>query len=162
VTGITVQKDGVLFRLYSDPYNDIRYYGNLKIPFPNKKEVPSADVASQVVAEVLTVVPQDDQGNQQQQEPAPPPPPPSQRPVQVQRPVPPQRPGQPLPPAQGSNGYVAPQSLAPPTIALGQTKEQVAAAFGPPLRTAVIGAKEIFFYRNMKVTFTSGRVSNVE
>jgi hypothetical protein len=161
VTGITVQNDGVLFRLYSDPYDDIRYYGNLKIPFPNKKEVPSVDVASQMVAEVLTVVPPDDQGSQQQQEPAPPPPPP-QRPVQVQRPVPPQRPVQPLPPARNSNGYAAPQSAAPPTITLGQTREQVAAAFGQPLRTAVIGAKEMFFYKDMKVTFTNGKVSNVE
>jgi hypothetical protein len=38
----------------------------------------------------------------------------------------------------------------------------VAAAFGQPLRTAVIGAKEMFFYKDMKVTFTNGKVSNVE
>ena len=65
LTGIVVQKDGILVQLYSDPYDDIRYYGNLKIPFPNKKEVPSVDAAVQMVAEVLTVVPSDDQGGQQ-------------------------------------------------------------------------------------------------
>jgi hypothetical protein len=50
VTGLKVQKDGVVFQLYSDPVNDIRYYGNLKIPFPNKKEVPSVDAALQMQA----------------------------------------------------------------------------------------------------------------
>lgn len=64
VTGIQVQKDGILFQLYSDPYDDTRYYANLKIPFPDKKKVPSADAAAQLVAEVLTVVPQDDQEGQ--------------------------------------------------------------------------------------------------
>ena len=64
VTGIQVQKDGVLFQLYSDPYDGIRYYANLKIPFPDKKVVPPTDVAMQLVAEVLDVVRQDDQGDQ--------------------------------------------------------------------------------------------------
>ncbi len=74
VTGIQVEKDGVLFRLYSDPYDDIRYYANLKIPFPNKKEAPPVDAAMQLVAEVLTVVPQDIQSDQSGQpaEPAAP------------------------------------------------------------------------------------------
>jgi hypothetical protein len=64
VTGIQVQKDGVLFQLYSDPYDGVRYYANLKIPFPNKREVPSVDTAMQTVAEALTVVPSDNQGGQ--------------------------------------------------------------------------------------------------
>ena len=61
VTGIQAQKDGILFQLYSDPYDNIRYYANLKIPFPNKKEIPPADAAMQLVAEVLTIAPQDNQ-----------------------------------------------------------------------------------------------------
>lgn len=64
VTGIQVEKDGILFQLYSDPYDDIRYYANLKVPFANKKEVPSATAALQLVSDVLTVVPNTDQGNQ--------------------------------------------------------------------------------------------------
>ena len=48
----------------SDPYDDKRYYGNLKVLFPNKKEVPPVDVALGLIAEVLTVVPSDDQGDQ--------------------------------------------------------------------------------------------------
>ena len=43
VTGIQVQKDGALFMLCSDPYNGLRYYGNLKILFPVKKVVPPVD-----------------------------------------------------------------------------------------------------------------------
>ena len=66
VTGIHMDKDGVVFQLYSDPYNDVRYYANLKIPFANKKEVPSADAFLAAIHEVLTVVPQDGQGNDQQ------------------------------------------------------------------------------------------------
>jgi hypothetical protein len=59
VRGILVQKDGILIQLYSDPYDDVRYYANLKIPFPDKKTVPSVDEAMQLVAEVITVVPQE-------------------------------------------------------------------------------------------------------
>ena len=68
ITGIQVQKDGVLFQLYSDPYDNIRYYANLKINFPNKKQVPSVEDAMQLVAEVLTAVPQDNQGGQPAQD----------------------------------------------------------------------------------------------
>jgi hypothetical protein len=50
----------------------------------------------------------------------------------------------------------------PPIIELGQTKDQVTAGFGPPLRLANLGAKTIFYYKDMKVTFTNGKVSNVE
>jgi hypothetical protein len=51
-----------------------------------------------------------------------------------------------------------------PTISLGQTKDQVIAAFGEPQRKAVVGPKDIFFYTDlkMKVTFTNGKVSGIE
>jgi hypothetical protein len=61
VTGVKVLNDAVIFQLYSDPINDTRYYGNLKIPFPNKKEMQSPDAVLQLVAEVLTAVPTGDQ-----------------------------------------------------------------------------------------------------
>jgi hypothetical protein len=38
----------------------------------------------------------------------------------------------------------------------------VTAAFGQPLRSAKIGAKEIFYYKDMKVTFINGKVSDVD
>jgi hypothetical protein len=245
VTGIQVQKDGIVFQLYSDPYNDIRYYGNLKITFPNKKEVPPVDAALQLVAEVLAVVPQDDQASQ-----AGPPATDSQAAAPASDPLasiqgiyirkdkasdsmelgpngvfalvqngrrydgnytvqgetltvwgPKMRgqqkcslvgnvitdPGNTIwekPAAQqvvaAPAAFVAaappatpaplteiapplpPADAPPPTIALGQTIEQVSSAFGQPLKMAKLGAKEIFYYKDMKVTFTNGKVSNVE
>ncbi|MGA3264052.1 MAG: hypothetical protein ABSC47_08405 [Terracidiphilus sp.] len=55
-----------------------------------------------------------------------------------------------------------PADTPPPTIAIGQTKDQVIAAFGQPIKIAKLGVKEIFYYKDMKVTFTNGKVSNVE
>jgi hypothetical protein len=55
-----------------------------------------------------------------------------------------------------------PPDAPPPTIALGQTMDQVTAGFGQTLRVAKLGAKAIFYYKDMKVTFTNGKVSNVE
>ena len=146
VTGIQVQTDGVHFQLYSDPYDDIRYYANLRIPFPSKKEVPSVDAAMQLVAEVLTVMPMDNQGDQPTPAPAP-------APAADPAPAAPMPEIAPPPP---------PADAPPPTIALGQTKSQVIAAFGQPVRMAKLGVKEIYYYKDMKVTFTSGKVSNVE
>ncbi len=174
VRGLQVEKDGVLFQLYSDPYDGIRYYANLKIPFPNKKEMPPVDAVLQTVAEVLTVVRSDDQANQGgqpasnqsvtgQQAPTlpaatniatapmadiPPPPPPADIPP----PPPPPDIAPPPPPADAQ----------PPTIALNQTMDQVTAGFGQPLKVAKLGTMVIFYYKDMKVTFRNGRVSNVE
>jgi hypothetical protein len=232
VTGFQVQKDGVLIQLYSDPYDDIRYYANLKIPFPNKKEVPPVDVALQTVAEVLTVVPSDDQGGQPAPEPASAPTPPP-----AQEGPPPPITGQYLAPGgshlllladgsftkfvaggQGHGQYSVdgdnltftftstgfaqkfklqggnlvdvntrqvwartgdapeaaptpiqeiappppPTDAPPPTIAIGQTMNQVTAGFGQPLKVANLGGKVVFYYKDMKVTFVNGKVSNVE
>jgi hypothetical protein len=58
VLAITAQKDGVVFKLLTDPdANGMRYHGDLKILFPNKKQMPTADAALQLIAEVLSVVP---------------------------------------------------------------------------------------------------------
>jgi formylglycine-generating enzyme required for sulfatase activity len=65
VTGISVAKDGVVFQLYSDPYDGIRYYADLKIPFPQKKIVPPMDAVLQMVAEVLETRQQASPGDEQ-------------------------------------------------------------------------------------------------
>jgi len=49
-----------------------------------------------------------------------------------------------------------------PTIEVGQTVDQVTASFGPPKRIAKVGAKQIYFFQDLKVTFTDGKVSDVE
>jgi len=38
----------------------------------------------------------------------------------------------------------------------------VIAIMGQPTRIAKLGVKEIFYYKDMKVTFTNGKVSNIE
>ncbi len=55
-----------------------------------------------------------------------------------------------------------PADQPPPTIAVGQTVDQVTAALGQPQRVAKVGAKQIYFYKDLKVTFTNGKVSDVD
>jgi hypothetical protein len=50
----------------------------------------------------------------------------------------------------------------PTTIALGQSIWDVKASFGDPLTVIDLGSKKIYKYRDMKVTFMDGRVSDVE
>jgi hypothetical protein len=58
-----------------------------------------------------------------------------------------------------------PQNSAPaatPTIALGQTINQVTSAMGSPTQIIDLGAKKIYKYPDMKVIFMNGKVSDVE
>jgi hypothetical protein len=154
VTGIALQPDGILVSTFSDPYNDARFYGEIKFSFA-KGPVPPVDDFVKTVSEVITVQPADDSdkadkggqgdqgGGQQAQAPASAPAP-APAPMAAIAPPPP------------------PADAPPPTIAMGQTKDQVTAGFGQPVRIAKLGAKEIFYYKDMKVTFTNGKVSNVE
>lgn len=162
LTGISAQKDGITFNVISDPYQDTRYYGELKFVFP-KGTVPAPDDFSKTVAEVLTVDASNDntqqQGDQnagqnqsqggggesQGQAQAQP---------QTQQPAPAPMADVPPPPP--------PADTPPPTIAIGQTTDQVISAFGQPTRIAKLGTKQIYYYKDMKVTFTNGKVSNVE
>jgi hypothetical protein len=58
----------------------------------------------------------------------------------------------------------APAAPAAPTktIALGQTRDEVIAMFGVPTKVVQLGAKEIDFFPDMKVTFVNSKVANVE
>ena len=69
VTRILVQNDGVEYDLYSDPYNDVRYYGVLKFPFPEKKVFPPVDSFAQSINDVISAVPQDSQASAPEQPP---------------------------------------------------------------------------------------------
>jgi hypothetical protein len=40
--------------------------------------------------------------------------------------------------------------------------DEVIAALGQPLRKAKVGTKDIFFYKDLKVTFVSGKVKDVQ
>jgi hypothetical protein len=62
VTDIHLARDnsGIIVSTFSDPYNNTRYYGEIKFPFPSKTSVPPVDDEVKTVEEVLTVVPGDD------------------------------------------------------------------------------------------------------
>jgi len=49
---------------------------------------------------------------------------------------------------------------APAEVAEGPTVDRVIAALGQPQRTAKIGDKEIYFYKDLKVTFVNGKVKS--
>ena len=67
----------------------------------------------------------------------------------------------PMAPATAAVPEAAPPA-APPTIALGQSKDEVATVLGQPDRVAKVGNKEIWFYKDMKVTLLDGKVSDVQ
>ncbi len=74
--------------------------------------------------------------------------------------------------AQQENGGTisTPPSLAattspasgPATIALGQSADEVTASLGAPLTVIDLGSKKIYKYKDMKITFKDGKVSDVE
>jgi hypothetical protein len=131
VTDYTIKPDGVVFVFYSDPYNDVRYYGQLKFPFA-KNVIPPADDVIKTIEEAITAeadtpeAPAADNAS----------------------------PAAPAPAAQ--------PSAPPKTIALGQTTDQVVAILGQPQKIVNLGAKQMYFYPDMKVIFTNGKVSDVQ
>lgn len=68
ITAFGVEKSGVIFKIYSDSYQDVRYYGQLEFPF-SKKSMPPVDDLLKTIAEVLTA----DAPSDNQQSTTPPP-----------------------------------------------------------------------------------------
>jgi hypothetical protein len=66
----------------------------------------------------------------------------------------------------GGGGGQAPAQQAPPAepqqIEKGQTPDQVIAAIGQPDKKINLGAKQIYVYKDIKVTFLNGKVSDVQ
>lgn len=50
----------------------------------------------------------------------------------------------------------------PPTIQVGESIADVTAALGQPKKIVDLGAKKIYVYEDLKITFMNGKVSNVE
>jgi hypothetical protein len=125
-----VKEDGVYFLFYSDPFDNVRYFGQLKFQV-SKGAFPPADAMMKTIAEVVT----DDSA----QEAAPA--------------------DSSAPPAQQEAGGQAPATK---TIALGQTEDEVVGILGPPQKKVNLGAKEIYFYPDMKVVFLNGKVADVQ
>jgi hypothetical protein len=155
VTKIEVKDDGIVFSLLSDAIGDTRYKGAVKFVYP-KGFFPAPDAAEHVVAEVFGVAPAEDAKGQAQ-------------PAQGGGAPAPQAAAAPPAAAEAPPAPIAPppppvdQPAAPPkTIAIGQTPSQVTAIFGAPTKDIKLGAKEIYTYPDMKVTFVNGKVSDVQ
>src|SRR5258708_6181725 len=69
------------------------------------------------------------------------------------------------PPAATESAAPAPQNLetppAPITVSLGQTIDQVVAALGFPEKIIDLGSKKTYLYKDLKVIFIDGKVSDV-
>jgi hypothetical protein len=143
LSDIDVEENALFLTVISDPYNDVRYYTKLKFPF-NKKAPPSADDVVKLVSEVIAV-----DGGDQAAAPAAAAPPPA--------------------PAQAAMAPIAAPPLpadAPPaqpkTIAVGQTTDVVAAIMGQPDKIVNLGTKTLYIYKDLKVTFVKGKVTDVQ
>lgn len=64
---------------------------------------------------------------------------------------------------QGQQGAAqAQQQAEPQTIQLGMTADQVQAALGKPEKIVNLGPKQLYIYKDMKVTFINGKVADVQ
>ena len=111
--------DRVVFRLYSDPYDDTRYWGELQVLFP-RGSIPAPDQLLSTISEVLTVQPDD------------------------------AAPGPPQP---------APE---PKTVLKGDSIDQVVATLGKPEKILQVDPKLIYVYKEAKITFLDGKVSDIQ
>jgi len=162
VTGIQSKNNQVIFSLISDAYQDVRYKGTLSFEFP-KSVVNSGDVAAmqKVIGEVFTIDTSQqnaDAGAQGGAAPA------ANTPAAA-----PAAPAAPAPPADPVLAPVAPPppppdqpAAPPPSIELGQSKDMVIAILGQPQKIAKVAGKEIYFYKDLKVTFKDNKVSDVQ
>jgi hypothetical protein len=149
VTNITVHDDGVILELLSDTFSDVRYSSILKFPFA-KGALPSPDQADSNVGEVVKVQPaeavaSDDKGARQ----------PAASAASAATPMAPI--AAPPPPADASAAIPAAAS-----ITLGETIDEVTASFGKPTSIVDLGTRTIYVYKDMKVTFKNGKVSDVQ
>ena len=62
----------------------------------------------------------------------------------------------------GPGPNAAAPAAEPVSVDVGQTIDQVTAALGTPLKIVNLGAKKIYVYKDMKVTFKDGKVSDVQ
>ena len=62
----------------------------------------------------------------------------------------------------GSGGQAQQQAPEPQQIEKGETPDQVKAVLGQPDKIVNFGSKQIFIYKDLKVTFLNGKVSDVQ
>jgi hypothetical protein len=157
------KEPGVVFDFFTDatPAGDqgIRYKGTLLVPFGAL--TPTPDEALKAVAEIITVAPSEDaKDGDKEKQPAP----------EGGQPeaAPPSQPATPPPaaaPAEAPPPPIEPPPPPPPDpaeVKEGQTIEQVVAALGQPVKKAKVGTKNIYYYKDLKVTFINGKVKDIQ
>ena len=160
VTRIDVDrgKDAIVFNLISDAFDSGRYLASLKFEFP-KGTLAKADLArvQPTLDEVFQIAPEDNNAAAAPAGPAPAPASAQPAPAQAAvAPPPPPLPDIPPPPP--------PPADPPPTqsIGVGQTIDQVVGIMGKPKSIVDLGAKKIYVYDGLKVTFVSGKMTTAE
>jgi hypothetical protein len=63
---------------------------------------------------------------------------------------------------QPQDQTAAQQQSEPQTIQLGETSDQVRTALGQPDKVVILGVKQIYIYKDLKITFVSEKVSDVQ
>jgi hypothetical protein len=165
------KNDGIVLEFLSDPFDDARYWGTLKFSFTKGAPPPTPAEFAKTVSQVFDVDSPAPGAPTAPAAPAPAAPevgqtavagpapsavaqPVEAAPVETPAPVLADIPPPPPPPDQ--------PPAPPPTVALGQTKDQVIAIIGQPLKIANLGTKQIYVYKDFKVTLTAGKVTNIE
>ena len=168
VTKIDVKDNGIVFEFFTDatPSGDqgVRYKAALTIPFGAL--TPTPDEALKTVAEVITVAPADDKDSKDakgdKQQPAAPGGQASPAQGGQQQAAAPNQPAPAAAPAEAPPAPIEPPPPPPAEISVGQTPAQVVATLGEPARKAKVGTKDIYFYKDMKVTFVNGKVTDIQ
>jgi hypothetical protein len=65
-------------------------------------------------------------------------------------------------PAQAQPAAASQADSAPATVQIGQTIDQVKAILGTPEKVFDLGKKQIYVYKDVKITFVDGKVSDVQ
>jgi len=151
IIAVEQAKDGLVVYTLSDPYPsgdvNVRYMGSVKFPFP-KNTTPPPDQLLEQVSEVFSV---DDAGTSA-----------AKLAATASSPTPPAAAIAPIAPPPPPPDEPVAAAAPPPTISVGEKKADVITDFGQPLKDIKLATKEIFTYKDMKVTFVNGKVSDVQ
>jgi hypothetical protein len=148
VTNIEYRNGAVVFELYSaDAYANTYYKTSLTFP-AGKGAAPTAVEVLAATSEVFSVTPPDDSNA------APAPASDAAAPTAVSS-----NPQQP-----GKYADIAPPPPPPPTpeLRLGLTVDEVVSQLGQPASTATAGDKQIYLFKDWKVTFVKGKVADID
>jgi len=63
---------------------------------------------------------------------------------------------------QGDQGQQQQPDQPPPTIQMGESIDDVVNALGQPTKIVNLGHKQIYVYKDLKITFTNGKVTDVQ